>query len=128
MFVNQIQNSIARHVLARIHAERLAYETKCKYVLAATVAEGLNWCNRQMNRSGISDKEYNCIHKLYEKFRKTMDVDLGRMIYDDEDGIWQVRTPDGTLAKVWSEWRKKQHVACACNHPRSCPQCQGWNG
>ena len=73
MFANTIKNSIARHVLSRIHAIRMAEEKFDIYVQAATVVEAINWTSDKMNEQHRIDKEYNTLHKFWVKLNKIKD-------------------------------------------------------
>lgn len=103
----KIKNTVARHVISRIHAIRIAEN---EYVQGATVVEAFNWASDKMDSLPISDKEY---HTLY-KFRSYLDRFASRtklckhISYTNVDGVYKfvLNIPESCIGTIWNKWRK----------------------
>ena len=94
-----MQNSIAKHILSRIYAIRLA-ETMTKFEYAATLAEAHNWASKSMNNYG--GKQYDALYNFYMFAGNKCDSARkdGVLYYNAETFTYSCRPPEGVLHKV----------------------------
>jgi hypothetical protein len=131
MFLRTIKNPVASGIFRRISAIRMA-EHRNIYELAATIVEAVNWASKRMNGfpQECSEKEYNAAHRFWVKLRRVIDKRFIQYINQNDKSEYEVILPDSCLRLVSSHWRSLEVAKhpCICKSPRSCPQCEGWNG
>lgn len=95
-----MKNSVAKRILSRIYAIRLA-ETMTKFEYAATIAEAANWASIAMNEQG--GKEYDALYKFwqYAKNKCTSAQYDGLLSY--KDFTYSCKPVDTVLHKVWNK-------------------------
>jgi hypothetical protein len=102
MFINTMKNSVAKHILSRIYAIRLA-ETMTKFEYAATLMEAANWVNAEMNKHG--GKEYDVLYRFYmftgiKAQAARMD---GLLYYNAMTYTYSCKPVDTVLHMVWNK-------------------------
>ena len=97
--IKNLKNRVAKGILLRVHAVRLA-ETRGDYELGATVVEAWKWARDIMDGPQIqtTDKEYSAAHRLYVKMGKIADRNPG--LITCEDGELVLIQPRSALGDV----------------------------
>jgi hypothetical protein len=128
MFVNEIKNTVAFEILLRIHALRIAKE-KGLYDFAETLSEALDTTSDRMN-DHTTEKEYNALHRFWVKLKKIRDNEMRGVVVDlsGTHAVIYPPRPHSYHGKLRAIWKKRAKCSCICKSPRSCPQCEGWNG
>jgi hypothetical protein len=81
--IRNLKNRVAKGVLSRIHAVRLA-ETRGDYELGATVIEAWKWAREVMDALQIktTNKEYSAAYRLYVKMGRIAKRNPGLITYE----------------------------------------------
>lgn len=107
MFINTIQNPVAKHILTRIYAIQTA--STCNFEYAATIVEAANWANKAMKGDQliVYEKGYCAAHRFWVYTRNKCEAKEMRKFvrYDSQKGIYEIIPAESAVYKVWRKMR-----------------------
>lgn len=112
MFINKIQNHVAKQILCRIYAINMAMTTGCKFEYAATIVEAANWASKTMQSDKLTlyEKGYCAVHSFWIYSRNKCEAKEMRNFvrYDSDKGIYVTISAESALYKVWRKMRNNR--------------------